>query len=596
MIKGRHSIRQLLTFMRPYRVLLVSGIILTIISSALNALFPLLLARLIDYMKAHLLPIVKDGPIVSTIDYNVFWQYMLWLSVIMLGAQLALYLANRFMTKLIQQTMRSLRNRVTEKLNYLPVSFFDRHKQGNILSRITNDIDSISNALQQGVVTLIGAVSTIIFVSIALFIMSWQIALLTLIIVPASALITRIITNRSQSSFDNLQKALGELNGFIQEDYSGFEVIKLYGQEARSIKEFEKVAGNVTKHGFKGGFLSSLITPLSGFVTYAVYIVVVVYGAYLIIDGNLNGYEVMTIGTLQACTQLVWGISNGVSQIIELIPNTQIVSAATVRVFEILDEPNEEDNHNNVHFPSDLAGAVAFEHVSFRYTPDKPLIDDLSFNVAPGQTVAIVGPTGAGKTTIVNLLMRFYDITGGKILLDDISTLDVPRHEVRKQFGMVLQDAWLYQASIRENIRFGKLSATNEEIVQAAKIANVHDFILSLPDGYNTILNEETSNISQGQKQLLTLARVVISNPKILILDEATSSVDTRIELLIQDAMQKVMQGRTSFVIAHRLSTIRSADLILVIKDGAIIEQGTHKALLTKKGFYEELYNSQFAE
>jgi len=595
MIKGRHSVRKLLYFMRPYRVSLVISIFLVAISAILNAVFPLLFSAVVDYIKDH---VNFDGAngITDTIDYGALWLWVLEIGGVILVAQGALYFGSRLSTRLIQQTMRTLRSKVTEKLNYLPVAFFDRHKQGTILSRITNDIDNIGNALQQSFITILNAIFMLIFVAIALFTLSWQIALLTLFIVPASVFITKFITKRSQSSFDELQKALGDLNGFIQEDYSGFEVIKVYGQESASVKEFEKVAGTVTKHGFAGGFLSSLISPLSGFVTYAVYITISVYGAYLIIDGNVNGYTVMTIGGLQACIQCVWNISNSVSQIIELVPNMQIVSAATVRVFEILDEPNEPDEKGKIHFPAQIQGGVSFKDVSFRYVPDKPLIDDLSFDVKPGQTVAIVGPTGAGKTTIVNLLMRFYDIDQGIISIDNISTLAVSRHEVRKQFGMVLQDAWLYQASIRENIRFGRLDASNEEVVQAAKIANVHEFILSLPDGYDTILNEETSNISQGQKQLLTLARVVIANPKILILDEATSSVDTRIELLIQDAMQNVMQGRTSFVIAHRLSTIKSADLILVIKDGSIIEKGTHKTLLKQKGFYEELYNSQFAE
>jgi len=595
MSTGRHSIKKLAHFMRPYRVSLIIGIFLALLSTALNALFPLAFAMVMDYIKDNISEGVL-GDIQSTIDYSFLWQWLVQIGVVMLLAQIALYFANRLVTYVIQQTMRNLRSRVTEKLNHLPVGFFDRHKQGDILSRITNDIDNIGNALQQAFITLITGIFTLVLVFIILLLLSWQMTLITFIIVPASALITKFITNRSQSSFDKLQESLGELNGFIQEDYSGFEVIKLYGQEAQSVKEFEKVINKVTKNGFWGGFLSSLINPLSGLVTYGAYIIVVLYGSYLIIDGNIHGQAIMTIGTLQACTQYVWQVSNPVSQIIELIPNMQIISAAIVRVFEVLDEPNEPEERRKLHFPKKIQGAVRFDAVSFQYTPDKPLIDDLSFTVKPGQMVAIVGPTGAGKTTIVNLLMRFYDINAGTITVDDVSTLDVSRHEVRHQFGMVLQDAWLYQASIRENIRFGRLDASDEDVVNAAKIANVHEFILSLPDGYDTILNEETSNISQGQKQLLTLARVVISNPKILILDEATSSIDTRIEVLIQNAMQKVMEGRTSFVIAHRLSTIKSADLILVIKDGSIIEQGTHKTLLRKKGFYEELYNSQFAE
>ena len=588
------NIVRLFAFMRPFRVKLVLAIVLAIVGAGLNALLPLFISDVIDYVTVHV-TYVQEA-IHSTIDIHVIISHIFRIVALVLVGQGATYFANRFIATVIQNTMKNIRTTVTDKLNRLPIAYFDKHQQGNILSRVTNDIDNIGNALQQGLLTLITSMLTLVLVMIILTTISWQVMLLTFTIVPGSIFFSQIIVKRSQSSFDNLQKALGELNGFIQEDYSGFEVIKLYGQEETSEQAFDTIVNKITKHGFRGNFLSSLINPLSGIVTYGVYLIIAVYGGYLIINGNTQGQTVMTIGLLQACTQYVWQTSTPISQIIEIVPGVQIIMAAAHRVFEVLDEPEEHDVENALHLPAQIEGNVVFDHVAFSYTKNKPLIADLSFEVHKGQTVAIVGPTGAGKTTLVNLLMRFYDINAGNIFIDGVPSSQVPRHEVRKQFGMVLQDAWLYQTSIRENIRFGRLDATDEEVVAAAKVANVHEFILSLSDGYDTILNEETSNISQGQKQLLTIARAVLADPKILILDEATSSVDTRIELLIQNAMQKVMQNRTSFVIAHRLSTVKNADLILVIRDGAIIEQGTHKSLLQQKGFYEELYNSQFVE
>ena len=582
------SINRLLEFMKPFRKQIITAVLFAITGSAMGALFPLLISVVVDYIGANVEYVGER--IVSTIDYDVIWQHSFRLIALLLTAQVLSYFANRMIATAIQRTMQSMRTILTDKLNRLPIAYFDKNQQGNILSRVTNDIDNIGGALQQGFLTLFTAVLTIILVFGILLTISWQVTLLISVLVPGTIIISRIIVKRSQSSFNNLQKALGELNGFIQEDYSGFEIIKLYGQETETEARFEELVQNVSRNGFRGNFLSSLINPLSGVIAYSVYLIIAVYGGYLTIQGA------MTVGLLQACTQYVWQMSNPVSQIIELVPGIQGIMAASRRIFEVLDEPEESYDNETATLPAVVRGDVAFEHVAFSYSPTKPLITDLSFDVKAGQMVAIVGPTGAGKTTLVNLLMRFYDVNEGQILLDGIPTKSLSRADVRSQFGMVLQDSWLYQTTIRENIRFGKLDASDEAVEAAAKVANVHEFIMSLAHGYDTILNEETSNISGGQKQLLTIARAVLADPKILILDEATSSVDTRIELLIQSAMQRVMLNRTSFIIAHRLSTVRNADLILVMQNGAIVEQGTHEELLAQKGMYEELYNSQFVE
>ncbi|MGL5042135.1 MAG: ABC transporter ATP-binding protein [Culicoidibacterales bacterium] len=582
-------IKRLFTFIEKYRFRFILAILFVLAGTILNAVMPLMLGRAITEIQQNI-KIAADGSISSTINFEYIFQLcLLVLSIVLIG-QFAIYTSSMLMTAVIQNTMRDIRSTVVQKLNRLPVVYFDYHQQGDILARITNDIDAIGNALQQSFLTIITAVTGIIAAIVLLAIISVPIMLVAALIIPGSLLISKILMGKSQVYFDGLQDSLGKLNGFIQEDYSGFNIIKLYGREDISQQEFEAINHKLTDVAFKGSVLSAFIMPLSGFITNFVYLSIAVIGGYLTIIGS------MTVGNLIAACQYVWQINNPVSQITQLAAVGQSSFAAMKRVIEILDEPEQVKEVEKVELSAITKGHVVFDNVSFSYAEDRELINNLSFEAKSGQTVAIVGPTGAGKTTIINLLLRFYEINGGAIKIDGVSIADMTREQLRSLFGMVLQDAWLYQTTISDNIRLGKLGAEEYEVVDSAKAANVHHFIKTLSSGYDTYLNEETSNVSEGQKQLLTIARAIISNPKILILDEATSSVDTRLEVLIQKAMKKLMAGRTSFVIAHRLSTIKEADLILVLKEGSIIEKGTHQELLTQKGFYEQLYNSQFTE
>ena len=458
-----------------------------------------------------------------------------------------------------------------------------------IISLYFYDIDTISNALQQSFVQVINAILSLSLAVIMMFVLNVKMALVATLIIPLSYLVSKFIVSKSQNLFIGQQKALGKLNGEVQEMYTGFNEIKLYGKQDDVIKEFEDINEELCQTGFKAQFISSIMSPLISLVTYLGIGVIGVMGAVFAIAGTI------TVGNLQAFIRYIWQINQPLTQVTQLSSAIQSAFAAIERVFEILNEeeqiPDKEDSIK-VENPK---GNVTFEHVKFGYFEDKPLIKDLNVEVKSGQMVAIVGPTGAGKTTLINLLMRFYEIQGGSIKIDGVDIRDMKRGDLRSMFGMVLQDTWLFNGTINENIEYGRFGARKDEIIEAAKIANVHHFIKTLPDGYNMFLNEEASNISQGEKQLLTIARAIISDPAILILDEATSSVDTRLELMLQNAMKNIMKGRTSFVIAHRLSTIRSADLILVINDGNIIEQGNHEELMAKGGFYEQLYNSQFA-
>ena len=575
--------------MNEYRLRFVLAFFIIIVAISMNSLAPYLWGLPLTELQENI-KIAADGTITSTVDFNYIGRIILLvLSIITIGFTL-IYIANIMVTKIIQETMNNLRGTISEKLNRLPVSYFDSQKQGDILARITNDVDNLGNALQQGLITIVTATWQMIVALIILGIMDWKIMLITLIIIPGGYLISSTIVKKSQPYFTELQKNIGRLNGYASEDYSGFNVIKLFGREDKTMDEFITINRELTEVGFKANFLSAIIMPMLSVVTYSVYIFITVTGALAVIAGT------MTLGNLQASLQYVWRVNDPVQNLTQLIPVIQGAFASLERIFEILDVEEELQEVETVPLPEKVEGHVVFENVSFGYTPEKMQVKNMSFEAKPGQTIAIVGPTGAGKTTLINLLMRFYEINSGTITIDGVSTKDFTRQQVRSLFGMVLQDAWLYQTTISENVRFGKLDAEEYEIVDAVKTANVHHYIRTLEDGYDTLLNEEISNISQGQKQLLTIARAVVSDPKILILDEATSSVDTRLEVLIQEAMEEVMKGRTSFVIAHRLSTIRNADLILVMKDGEVIEQGTHDSLLEQGGFYEDLYNSQFSE
>ena len=583
MKKTLSSLKRLMHYVDPYKGTFALTLILTLVTLIMNTLMPYLSGLPTTEITRNL----QQG---EAINFDYVFKCLVAImivGVVYCGAQLG---SGWLMANVVQAAMRDLREDIETKINRLPVSYFDRNQQGNILSRITNDVDAVSNALQQAIVKLVNAVLGILFAVGMMFYINPLMALISMIMIPASLWISRKIVHISQKDFQSMQNALGDMNGFVQENMTGFSVLKLYGREEETMDGFKKVNHTLRRYGFRASFVSSLMQPLVQLTAYATYIAMAVLGSWNVITG------IIVVGQLQAFIQYIWQVSQPMGEITQLSSMIQSASASAKRVFEILDEAEEVENAVDEKLPEPVSGDVVFDHVKFSYDPKKPLIEDLSFEVKAGETVAIVGPTGAGKTTLINLLMRFYDIDSGRILVDGVNTQYMNRSDVRAQFGMVLQDAWLYEGTIADNIRFGRLEATDYEVVDAAKTANVDHFIRTMPGGYEMYINSEGDNVSLGQKQLLTIARAIISDPKILILDEATSSVDTRLEGLIQKAMDRVMQGRTSFVIAHRLSTIRDADLILVMKDGSIIEHGTHESLLEQGGFYEKLYNSQFSE
>ncbi|EHM94265.1 hypothetical protein HMPREF1021_00081 [Coprobacillus sp. 3_3_56FAA] len=533
--------------------------------------------------------VAKSSSLTSVdISFGAIIKIVLSLVVIYIIKTVAQMISVVYLTNAIQQAMEDLRNALQNKIRKLPVRYFDNHHFGDVLSRITNDVDAISNALQQSFTQIVSGVLTVTLALTMMYMINPKMAIIGTMIIPLSLLVTKLVVGKSQKLFKNQQDALGELNSTVTEMYTGYNEILLYNQQVESVEKFKKINENLKENAFKAQFVSSTIAPLNALVTYLAIGAVAVVGTADVIAGTF------LVGQLQAFIRYIWQINDPLSQISNLSSQIQSAFAALGRVIELLEEPEEVPEANPPKHLSEVAGNVDFEHVKFGYYEEN-LMKDLNVNVKSGQMVAIVGPTGAGKTTIINLLLRFYDVKGGSIKIDGVDIRDLPREELRSMFGMVLQDTWLYSGTIYDNIRYGRLDARKDEIINAAKMANVHHFIRTLPDGYNSHINEEANNISQGEKQLLTIARAILKDPQILILDEATSSVDTRLEKMLQEAMQRVMKGRTSFVIAHRLSTIKSADLILVINNGDIVEQGTHEELLAKQGEYEKLYNSQFA-
>lgn len=524
---------------------------------------------------------------VPGIDFDYIGRIILLLLILYLVSSVFIYLQQFLMAGVSQRTIYKLRQEVDQKLSRLPLKYFDGRTHGDILSRAVNDMDNIGSTLQQSLMQLITSSLTLIGVMAMMFSISWNLTLIVLLTLPLSVVVVSGIAKRSQEYFRNQQKALGELNGHVEEMYTGHKIVKAFGHEAQAIAEFDELNDKLREAGWKAQFVSGIIMPLMRFVGNLGYVLVAVVGGTMVTQNSLS------LGDVQAFIQYSSQFTMPITQLANIANVIQSTIASAERVFELLDE--EEQVPEVVESEIVLAaGHVEFRHVKFGYSPDKILMQDINIKAEPGHMIAIVGPTGAGKTTLVNLLMRFYEVNGGKILVDGVDITQLTRGDLRCMFGMVLQDTWLFHGTIRDNIAYGRENATEEDILEASKAAHADHFIRTLPEGYNTVLNEEATNISQGQKQLLTIARAFLADPQVLILDEATSSVDTRTELLIQEAMSKLMKDRTSFVIAHRLSTIRNADLILVMNHGTIIEQGTHEGLLAQNGFYAELYNSQF--
>ncbi|WP_019771714.1 ABC transporter ATP-binding protein [Streptococcus sobrinus] len=569
-------------YLKHYQGTLYLAVFLKIVAAVASVIEPFILGLMVTELTSSLMagrPI--DG------------QKILFLIIVYiirgLLSEIGSYGSNFFMTRTVQGSIHDLRHDLSHKINKIPVSYFDKHKFGDMLGRFTSDVETVSNALQQSFLQVINAVLTLVMVVAMVLYLNIQLGLFVIATIPITYFSASYLLKKSQPYFKRQADVLGDMNGFVQENLTGFNVIKLYGREEASAKEFDGILDELQEIGFKASFISGIMMPILNAISDSSYLIIAVWGGLKVIAGKL------TIGNLQAFVQYLWQIGQPIQTLTQLASMLQSARSSLERIFAVLDENNEVAEVTE-HLSHDLTGQVSFNHVDFQYVEGKPLIRDFNLDVKPGQMIAIVGPTGAGKTTLINLLMRFYDVTKGAITVDGHDIRHLSRQDYRRQFGMVLQDAWLYEGSIKDNLRFAKLDATDEEIIAAAKAANVDHFIRTLPGGYNMEMNQESSNISLGQKQLLTIARALLADPKILILDEATSSVDTRLELLIQKAMSRLMEGRTSFVIAHRLSTIQEADKILVLKDGQIIEQGTHDSLLADKGFYHDLYMSQFSD
>ena len=585
----KKTITKITPFIRNYKWSFIGAIIFIISAAFFTTLAPRTEGLIITQLTKDFEKIIK-GVEGASVNFNYIYKVLILLFLVYLASVASTIIANFLLTNAIQNTMKDIRSKVQRKISKLPVRYFDSNSYGDVLSRITNDVDTISNALQQSFLQVVNAFLSIVLALAMMYSINLKLALLATLIVPISLLITRFIVGKSQNLFVKQQEALGKLNGRVQETYTGFNIIKLYGKQEDAIKDLMEANEELRETGFKAQFISGIMSPLVSLVTYLGIAVVGVVGAIISIAGGI------TVGNLQAFIRYIWQINQPLSQVTQLSSAIQSAFAAAHRVFEFLEEEEEVKDIEKTIKLEAPKGNVTFENVKFGYSDDKILINDLNVEVKSGQMVAIVGPTGAGKTTLINLLMRFYEINSGSIKIDGVDIRDMKREDLRSIFGMVLQDTWLFNGTIYENLEYGRFGVSKEEIVEAAKIANVHHFIKTLPGGYDMFLNEEASNISQGEKQLLTIARAILKDPAILILDEATSSVDTRLEVLLQKAMRNIMEGRTSFVIAHRLSTIRNADLILVMNEGNIIEQGTHEDLMAKGGFYEKLYNSQFAD
>lgn len=580
------TLKKLLAYLKPHRVAVTFVVIFAIASTVFNIVGPKILGQATTKIFEGVMDMIANTG--SGIDFEGIAKILLFLVGLYIISAVFSVLQGFLMTGVSMKVTYKLRENTFAKINRLPFKYFDKTSYGEVLSFLTNDIETVNQTLNQSLTQIITSVATVIGILVMMFSISWQMTLVTLCIIPLSFVFIVLVVKRSQKYFSSQQEYLGHINGHIEEIYGGHSVVQAFNNEEEAYKTFEGLNNNLYGSAWKSQFLSSLMQPIMAFIGNLGYVAVCILGGYLAVNGRIS------VGDIQAFIQYVRQFNQPISQIANMSNIMQMTMAAAERVFTFLAEEEEVPDPQNPVSPADVQGNVTFDHVHFGYNPNKIIINDFSAQVKKGQKIAIVGPTGAGKTTIIKLLMRFYDVDSGAILVDGHNIKDFRRNDLRSQFGMVLQDTWLYNGTIADNIRYGRLDATDEEVQQAAVAAQVDHFVRTLPDGYSMVLNEEANNVSQGQKQLLTIARAILADPKILILDEATSSVDTRTEILIQKAMDNLMHGRTSFVIAHRLSTIKNADCIFVMKDGDIIEQGTHEELLARNGFYADLYNSQF--
>ena len=581
------TLKKLLAYLKPYHFKICMVMVFAVCSTIFNILGPKVLAKATDKLSEGIMAKVANT---GGIDFNYIVKILLILVVLYAASSLFSYIMSWIISGVSQDAAFSLRKDISEKMNRLPLSYFDKHTSGDILSRVTNDIDTIAQSLNQSLSTLISNVVTLVGIFIMMLTISWQMTLIAVVVLPVSMILMRLVMKHSQKYFTQQQNSLGDVNGHIEEMYGGHQVVKAFNGEEKSVEQFEKFNESLYTSAWKSQFFGSLMMPISNFIGNIGYVGVCIIG------GILAGSKTITIGDIQAFIQYVRQFNQPISQIAQAANLLQSTGAAAERVFEFLEEEEltEDSATLTTEEVQNMKGAVTFADVHFGYNPDKIIINDFSLHVHAGQKVAIVGPTGAGKTTIIKLLMRFYELNGGSIMIDGEDITKMKRSDLRSLFGMVLQDTWLFNGTIMDNLKYGRLNATDEEVKKACASAHVDHFIHTLSDGYNTMINEESSNISAGQKQLLTIARAFLKDPKILILDEATSSVDTRTEVLIQQGMDELMKNRTSFVIAHRLSTIRDADTIIVMRDGDIVEIGNHEGLLKENGFYATLYRSQF--
>lgn len=581
----RGTMAKLIRYLGRYKIIIVFAILIAIVSTTANIIGPKILGRATTELFEGLMASIRGT---GSVDFDYIGRIILITLSLYVGSALLSYIQGWIMAKVSTDISYQLRKDVSEKMNRMKLKYYDSTTHGEILSRITNDVDTINQTLSQSITQIMSSIVTVIGVLVMMFTISWKLTLVVMAIIPLSGLMIAFIVKRSQKHFNQQQEYLGHVNSHVEEMFGGHIVVKAFNGEANSLKTFEKYNNTLHKSAWKSQFFSGLMMPMMTFIGNLGYVGVAIFGGWLTSQGAI------TVGDIQAFIQYVRSFTRPLGQIASASNVLQQTAAASERVFEFLDESEEIADPTDPLKLENVTGLVEFRKVNFGYHPDKTIINNFSAFANPGKKIALVGPTGAGKTTIVKLLMRFYDVNDGAILVDGVDIREVTRYDLRDKFGMVLQDTWLFNGTILENIRYGRLNATDKEVKAAAKAAHVDKFVHALPGGYDMEINEEVTNISQGQKQLLTIARAVLADPPILILDEATSSVDTRTEILIQRAMDDLMKNRTSFVIAHRLSTIRNADLILVMREGDIVEQGTHTELLEKDGFYAELHNSQF--